>query len=54
MTHSSNNMVISWSGNYQLLSSTNVAGPYTVVNGATSPYTNFFNEPQRFFILRSP
>jgi len=54
MTRSSNNMVISWSGNYQLLSSTNVAGPYTVVNGATSPYTNSFSEPQRFFELRSP
>jgi hypothetical protein len=48
------NMVISWSGNYQLLSSTNVMGPYTVITGATSPYTNSFNEPQRFFRLRSP
>jgi len=32
------NMVITYSGT--LLSSTNVAGPYSPVNGATSPYTN--------------
>jgi hypothetical protein len=54
MTRYPSGMVISWSGNYQLFSSTNVSGPYTVINGATSPYTNSFNEPQRFFRLRSP
>jgi len=53
-TRSSGGMVISWSGNYQLLTSTNVAGPYTTVSGATNPYTASFNEPQRFFVLRSP
>ena len=53
-TRSSSGMVISWSGNYQLYISTNATGPYTVINGAASPYTNSFNEPQRFFILRSP
>lgn len=54
MTRSSNGIVISWSGNYQLYSSTNVAGPYTTINGATNPYTNSFNEAQRFFVLCSP
>jgi hypothetical protein len=54
VTRSSSGMVISWSGNSQLLSSTNVTGPYDPVSGATSPYTNSFTEPQRFFILRSP
>ena len=33
-------VVITWAGAYPLLSATNVAGPYTVVTGATSPYTN--------------
>src|SRR6185436_1240614 len=54
MTHSGNGLVISWSGYYQLLTSTNVLGPFAVINGATSPYTNSLNEPQRFFVLRSP
>jgi len=53
-TRSSGGLVISWSGNYQLLTSTNVAGPYAAVSGATGRYTNSFNEPQRFFVLRSP
>jgi hypothetical protein len=54
MTHSRGGMVISWSGNYQLLTSTNVSGPYTAISGATSPYTSSFADPQRFFVLRSP
>jgi hypothetical protein len=45
-------LVLTWSGNYQLLSATNVAGPYTPVPGATSPWTNQFTKPQEFFILR--
>jgi hypothetical protein len=54
LTRSSSGMVISWNGDYQLLTSTNVLGPFTVIDDATSPYTNSVNEPQRFFILRSP
>ena len=54
MTRSSNRMVMSWTGNYQLWSSTNLSGPYTAINGATSPYTNSFTGPRRFFYLRSP
>jgi hypothetical protein len=53
-TRSANQLVLSWQGNYQLYSSTNVAGFFTPVAGATSPYTNSFTEPQRFFQLRSP
>jgi hypothetical protein len=54
LTRSSGGMVFSWSGDYQLLTSTNVLGPYAPISGATSPYTNSFNEPSRFFLLRSP
>src|SRR5690242_10349976 len=36
-----------------VLSSTNVAGPYLPVPGASSPWTNFFNAPHRFFRLQS-
>ena len=54
LTHSSNGMVISWGGDYQLWSGTNVAGPYAPINGAGSPYSVTFDEPQRFFFLRSP
>jgi hypothetical protein len=54
MTHTTNRMVMSWSGNYQLWSSTNVTGPYSIIIGAASPYTNSFSEPRRFFYLRSP
>jgi hypothetical protein len=43
---------LSWSGSYELFTATNVAGPYVRVSGATSPYTNSFDERQRFFQLR--
>jgi hypothetical protein len=49
-----NRMVLSWNGNYQLVSSANVAGPYSAVIGASSPYTNSLDQPQRFFGLRAP
>ena len=45
-------LVLSWSGPYQLYTSTNVAGPYTPISG-TNPYTNAFSDPQRFFRLES-
>jgi len=54
MTRSSSGMRFSWSGNYQLYTSTNVVGPYSPISGATSPYTNSFTDPQHFFFLRSP
>jgi len=47
-------LVLTWPGNYQLLSSTNVTGPYAAVPGASSPWTNHFTKPREFFMLRSP
>jgi hypothetical protein len=45
-------LVLTWSGNYKLLSATNIAGPYTPVPGASSPRTNLFTKPQEFFRLQ--
>jgi hypothetical protein len=45
-------LILNWSGTYQLFTSTNVTGPYTVITNATSPYTNGFSEPRRYFYLR--
>ncbi len=47
-TNSSGNLVLSWPVG-TLLSSTNVQGPYSVVVGATSPYTVPKTAPQRFY-----
>lgn len=44
-------LILSWTGDYQLLSATNVVGPYNPIPGATSPSTNPFIGPQRFFRL---
>jgi len=47
-------LVVTWSGNYQLLSASNVFGPYQPVLGAASPYTNDMRAyRQRFFKLQS-
>lgn len=45
-------LALTWPSGYQLLSATNINGPYTPVSGATSPWTNFFNKPQEFFRLQ--
>lgn len=52
-TRSSGELVLSWSGSYQLYTSTNAAGPYTHISGASSPYINAFVDPRRFFRLQS-
>jgi len=45
-------LVLSWDVSaYALQSSTNVAGPYVNVPGATSPYTNNYTDSQRYFRL---
>jgi hypothetical protein len=45
-------VVLDWSGTYQLQTATAVAGPYTDVPGVTTgPWTNSFTEPTRFFRL---
>jgi hypothetical protein len=49
-----NGFQLRWNTNRcQLLSSTNVAGPYQPLNPQpTSPYTLMFGDPQRFFVLQ--
>jgi hypothetical protein len=47
-------LVLTWPSGFQLLSATNVTGPYTPVTGATSPRTNALNKPREFFRLQSP
>jgi hypothetical protein len=47
-------LVLSWPGGYELVTATNVQGPYVTMPGAVSPMTNKFNEPQRYFRLRLP
>jgi hypothetical protein len=49
-----NALVLSWSGNYQLLSASNVTGPFLPIAGASSPWTNLFSQPHQFFELASP
>jgi hypothetical protein len=45
------NIVLSWpTGN--LVSSTNLAGPWDIVGGATSPYGLTPSEPQRFYRVK--
>jgi hypothetical protein len=45
-------LVMQWSSGWTLQSATNTSGPYLDVTGATSPYTNRFTDPKRFFRLR--
>jgi hypothetical protein len=45
-------LVLTWPANYRLLSATNLAGSWTPVSGATSPWTIHFTKPQEFFILQ--
>ena len=52
-TRDGSNLILSWSGPFALISSTNVLGPYVDVPTATSPYTNSTaSSPTRFFGLR--
>jgi hypothetical protein len=45
-------LVLTWPGNYQLLSATNTAGPWTPVAGASSPWTASRSKPAEFFRLQ--
>ncbi len=48
------NIILSWAGpSFTLQSSTNVAGPWNIVAGATSPYTNPITGPRQFFRMKS-
>ena len=44
-------LILSWPGDYQLLSATNVLGPYLAITSASSPFTNPFTGPERYFRL---
>ena len=45
-------VVLRWNGTDILQTATIVTGPYVDVTGASSPRTNRFSDPQRFFRLR--
>jgi hypothetical protein len=48
-----NDFVLSWPSGWSLQTATNAAGPYSDVQGATSPHTNNMTlDQQRFFRLR--
>ena len=53
-TKSHSGLIVSWPGDYQLLTATNVFGPYSTITGATSPFTNDFTDAQRYFRLTLP
>jgi hypothetical protein len=47
-----NQVVLTWTNAaFSLQSSTNVTGPYVIISGATSPYTNNLASQQLFFRL---
>jgi len=45
-------VLLSWPGDYQLLTATNVFGPYSAIADG-SPLTNDFADPERYFRLRA-
>ena len=51
-SRSPNALTLTWSPGSTLQSSTNVAGPYQDVQGATSPYAASMAKPAQFFRLR--
>ena len=53
-TKGPNCLILSWDGPYELVTATNLTGPYSLVPGASSPLTNTFTDPRRYFRLRSP
>jgi hypothetical protein len=51
-SRSGGNLVLTWSGAFNLQSATNVVGTYTNIPSATSPYTNnMTSAPRMFFRL---
>ncbi len=47
-------LVLSWTGDYRLFSSSTADGPFALVSDASSPFTVSFTAPQAYFQLRSP
>jgi hypothetical protein len=54
VSRTSGGLILSWPGDYQLLTATNVLGPYAAIAGAASPFTNGFADRQRYFRLSLP
>jgi hypothetical protein len=52
MTRDSRGLALSWPGEYDLFSATNLNGPFLRVDTAAGRTTNQFNAPQQFFQLR--
>ena len=50
-SRSGNDLVLTWSGAYVLQSTTNAAGPYETISGATSPQTIPMSETLMFYRL---
>lgn len=52
ITRDGSNVILDWTGSYQLQSATTVAGPYTDVTGITTgPYTNAIGSGAQYFRL---
>ncbi|HTD86337.1 MAG TPA: hypothetical protein VK850_07140, partial [Candidatus Binatia bacterium] len=51
-TRSRTGLVFNWPQGYWLMTSTNVTGPWDFLSG-TSPYTNTFTDPRRFFLIQT-
>jgi hypothetical protein len=47
-------LVLTWPGNYQLWTTTNLLSQWSLIPGAPRPYTNSFTGPQRYFKLSGP
>jgi hypothetical protein len=50
----SGEFILFWDSNWELVTATNLLGPYIPLVGASSPFTNTFTDPQRYFRLRVP
>jgi hypothetical protein len=53
-TRTSSSVILSWNGDYQLVTATNPLGRSISVPGVSSPLTNTVTDPQRYFQLRLP
>jgi hypothetical protein len=52
ITRLSDRVILSWQGDYELVTATNVTGPYFPMFNVASPLTNMLIDPQRYFRLR--
>ena len=52
LSRSGNTLTLTWGPGWTLQSSTNVAGPYQDVQGASSPWPVSMTKPREFFRLR--